>query len=113
MATEAEKLYKHFLARALEREFAAISGEKKAISQIAKDHEENAGSSYNEGSNWMAVKANRYVNVRQTHVQVRFSAPMRMTLKGLGALYLRQGKFRAAAITQSCALRSRHPYRCP
>ncbi|KAK4887676.1 hypothetical protein RN001_003947 [Aquatica leii] len=76
-------LYKQILNRAHEREFGTIDGDNKPIWQVAEEREEN--------------KAPAKVD----------SPTVTTTLKNLGALYRRQGKYEAAETLEDCALRSR------
>ncbi|KAH7698985.1 kinesin light chain-like isoform X3, partial [Aphelenchoides avenae] len=94
---EAETLYKQILTRAHEREFGAVNDENKAIWQIAEDREENKNAAdagtYHENGVWKAVKAD--------------NPAVTTTLKNLGALYRRQGKYQAAETLEDAALRAK------
>nr|CAA82752.1 kinesin light chain (isoform 1) [Caenorhabditis elegans] len=95
---EAEELYKQILTRAHEREFGQISGENKPIWQIAEEREENKhkgeGATANEQAGWAkAAKVD--------------SPTVTTTLKNLGALYRRQGKYEAAETLEDVALRAK------
>ncbi|XP_071038985.1 kinesin light chain [Parasteatoda tepidariorum] len=96
---EAEILYKQVLTRAHEREFGSIDGENKPIWQVAEEREENKSkqkenSPYGEYGGW--------------HKAAKVDSPtVATTLKNLGALYRRQGKYEAADTLEDCALRAR------
>jgi len=95
---EAEILYKQVLTRAHEREFGSIDEKNKPIWQIAEDREENKNRKdnlpYGEYGGW--------------HKAAKVDSPtVTTTLKNLGALYRRQGKYEAAETLEDCALRSR------
>lgn len=96
---EAEMLYKEVLTRAHEREFGAINGENKPIWQVAEEREENKlknreNTPYGEYGGW--------------HKAAKVDSPtVTTTLKNLGALYRRQGKYEAADTLEDCALRSK------
>nr|CAI5846244.1 unnamed protein product [Callosobruchus analis] len=96
---EAEVLYKQILNRAHEREFGTIDGDNKPIWQVAEEREENKAKNrenapYGEYGGW--------------HKAAKVDSPtVTTTLKNLGALYRRQGKYEAAETLEDCALRSR------
>ncbi|XP_067134964.1 kinesin light chain isoform X2 [Centruroides vittatus] len=96
---EAEILYKQVLTRAHEREFGSIDGENKPIWQVAEEREENKNkhkenAPYGEYGGW--------------HKAAKVDSPtVATTLKNLGALYRRQGKYEAAETLEDCALRAR------
>lgn len=96
---EAEILYKQVLTRAHEREFGAIDGDNKPIWQVAEEREENKNkvkdsAPYGEYGGW--------------HKAAKVDSPtVTTTLKNLGALYRRQGKYEAAETLEDCAIRSR------
>jgi len=96
---EAEILYKQVLTRAHEKEFGSIDDKNKPIWQIAEDREENKGQRkdnlpYGEYGGW--------------HKAAKVDSPtVTTTLKNLGALYRKQGKYEAAETLEDCALRSR------
>merc|ERR1740129_2199803 len=96
--SEAELLYKQVLTRAHEREFGSIDEKNKPIWQIAEDREENKNKKdnlpYGEYGGW--------------HKAAKVDSPtVTTTLKNLGALYRRQGKYEAAETLEDCALRSK------
>ncbi|XP_061717800.1 kinesin light chain isoform X3 [Cydia pomonella] len=100
---EAETLYKQVLTRAHEREFGTIDGDNKPIWQVAEEREENKhlqkeNAPYGEYGGWHKA-AKVFHNVDSPTVTT--------TLKNLGALYRRQGKYEAAETLEDCALRSR------
>ncbi|XP_058459274.1 kinesin light chain isoform X2 [Malaya genurostris] len=96
---QAELLYKQVLTRAHEREFGTINGENKPIWQVAEEREENKlknreNTPYGEYGGW--------------HKAAKVDSPtVTTTLKNLGALYRRQGKYEAADTLEDCALRSK------
>ncbi|XP_077586819.1 kinesin light chain 1 isoform X3 [Stigmatopora nigra] len=96
----AETLYKEILTRAHEREFGSVDGENKPIWMHAEEREEQSkgkqkdGSPFGEYGGWYkACKVD--------------SPTVTTTLKNLGALYKRQGKFEAAETLEEVAMRSR------
>jgi len=100
---EAEILYKQVLTRAHEREFGAIDGDNKTIWQVAEEREENKGQ--NKGNT-------PYGDYGGWHKAAKVDSPtVTTTLKNLGALYRRQGKYEAAETLEDCAMRSssKHP----
>lgn len=92
-------MYKQVLTRAHEREFGTINGENKPIWQLAEEREENKlqnreNAPFNEYGAW--------------HKAAKVDSPtVTTTLKNLGALYRRQGKYEAAETLEDCALRSK------
>lgn len=100
---EAEILYKQILTRAHEREFGATDGENKTIWQVAEEREENKhknkhNAPYSEYGGW--------------HKAGKVDSPtITTTLRNLGALYRRLGKYEAAETLEDCALRSRKEVR--
>uniref|UniRef100_A0A1I7X0Y3 TPR_REGION domain-containing protein n=1 Tax=Heterorhabditis bacteriophora TaxID=37862 RepID=A0A1I7X0Y3_HETBA len=96
---EAEELYKQILTRAHEREFGKIGEDNKPIWQIAEDREENkhkgeGGATYQDHGGW--------------HKAAKVDSPtVTTTLKNLGALYRRQGKYEAAETLEDVALRAK------
>lgn len=96
---QAEALYKEILTRAHEREFGSVDDENKPIWMHAEEREEckgkqKDGPSFGEYGGWYkACKVD--------------SPTVTTTLKNLGALYRRQGKFEAAETLEEAAMRSR------
>uniref|UniRef100_A0A4W5PRH0 Kinesin light chain n=1 Tax=Hucho hucho TaxID=62062 RepID=A0A4W5PRH0_9TELE len=97
---QAETLYKEILTRAHEREFGSVDDENKPIWMHAEEREEQSkgkqqdGSLFGEYGGWYkACKVD--------------SPTVTTTLKNLGALYRRQGKFEAAETLEEAAKRSR------
>ncbi|XP_053973925.1 kinesin light chain isoform X3 [Hylaeus volcanicus] len=96
---DAEVLYKQVLTRVHENEFGAIDGDNKPIWQVAEEREENKhrnkeNAPYGEYGGW--------------HKAAKVDAPtMATTLRNLGALYRRQGKYQAAETLEDCALATR------
>ncbi|XP_043251522.1 kinesin light chain isoform X2 [Colletes gigas] len=96
---DAEVLYKQVLTRVHEKEFGAIAGDNKPIWQVAEEREENKhrnkeNAPYGEYGGW--------------HKAAKVDCPtVATTLKNLGALYRRQGKYQAAETLEDCALRTR------
>ncbi|XP_033633138.1 kinesin light chain-like isoform X3 [Asterias rubens] len=99
----AETLYKQVLTRAHEREFGGTDDkDSKPIWMQAEERQEKGkfkdNAPYGEYGGWhKAAKVDRYSS----------SPTVTTTLKNLGALYRRQGKYEAAEILEECALRSR------
>ncbi|VIP00297.1 kinesin light chain, putative [Brugia malayi] len=102
---DAEILYKQILTRAHEREFGKVADDNKPIWQIAEDREENKHkggdtSSYQEYGGW--------------HKAAKVDSPtVTTTLKNLGALYRRQGKYEAAETLEDAALRAKKQHEPP
>uniref|UniRef100_A0AAQ4S562 Kinesin light chain n=1 Tax=Gasterosteus aculeatus aculeatus TaxID=481459 RepID=A0AAQ4S562_GASAC len=101
---QAETLYKEILTRAHEREFGSVDDENKPIWMHAEEREEQSkgkqkdGSAFGEYGGWYkACKVD--------------SPTVTTTLKNLGALYKRQGKFEAAETLEEAAMRSRKQVR--
>ncbi|ETE64429.1 Kinesin light chain 1, partial [Ophiophagus hannah] len=96
---QAETLYKEILTRAHEREFGSVDDENKPIWMHAEEREEckgkqKDGMTFGEYGGWYkACKVD--------------SPTVTTTLKNLGALYRRQGKFEAAETLEEAAMRSR------
>ncbi|XP_030626977.1 kinesin light chain 1 isoform X2 [Chanos chanos] len=97
---QAETLYKEILTRAHEKEFGSVDDENKPIWMHAEEREEQSkgkqreGSPFGEYGGWYkACKVD--------------SPTVTTTLKNLGALYRRQGKFEAAETLEEAAMRSR------
>ncbi|KAL2098638.1 hypothetical protein ACEWY4_005118 [Coilia grayii] len=97
---QAETLYKEILTRAHEREFGSVDDENKPIWMHAEEREELSKGKQNErcpfgeyGGWYKACKVD--------------SPTVTTTLKNLGALYRRQGKFEAAETLEEAAMRSR------
>uniref|UniRef100_A0A673I895 Kinesin light chain n=1 Tax=Sinocyclocheilus rhinocerous TaxID=307959 RepID=A0A673I895_9TELE len=89
---QAETLYKEILTRAHEREFGSVDDENKPIWMHAEEREEQS-KHHNEVFFCLTFTA--------------CSPTVTTTLKNLGALYKRQGKFEAAETLEEAALRSR------
>ena len=105
--------FKKVLTRAHEREFGSIDEKNKPIWQIAEDREENKNRKdnlpYGEYGGWH--KGECPTSFRRAKLTL-FSAAAKVdsptvttTLKNLGALYRRQGKYEAAETLEDCALR--------
>ena len=107
---EAEILYKQVLTRAHEREFGSIDESNKPIWQIAEDREENKNNTEQSGGG-LGVGGGAgapYAEYGGWHKAAKVDSPtVTTTLKNLGALYRRQGKYEAAETLEDCALRSR------
>jgi kinesin light chain len=100
--SEAEILYKQVLTRAHEKEFGSIDEKNKPIWQVAEEREENKN---NPDANNTEVPYGEYGG---WHKAAKADSPtVTTTLKNLGALYRRQGKYEAAETLEDCALRSR------
>uniref|UniRef100_A0A8C4EHF9 Kinesin light chain n=1 Tax=Dicentrarchus labrax TaxID=13489 RepID=A0A8C4EHF9_DICLA len=83
---QAETLYKEILTRAHEREFGSVDDENKPIWMHAEEREEQS---------------------KVKEILCVLSPTVTTTLKNLGALYRRQGKFEAAETLEEAAMRSR------
>ncbi|XP_076100172.1 kinesin light chain-like isoform X12 [Mytilus galloprovincialis] len=98
----AEALYKEVLTRAHEKEFGKVDGDNKPIWMQAEEREENKGKLKDgtpmpEYGGW--------------HKTAKIDSPtVSTTLKNLGALYRRQGKYEAAETLEECAMRSKKNY---
>merc|ERR1712241_1573132 len=94
---EAEILYKQVLTRAHEREFGTIDDHNKPIWQVAEEREENK----NNPEQQTVLDA----GYGSWHRAAKVDSPtVTTTLKNLGALYRRQGKYEAAETLEDCAL---------
>nr|XP_034324026.1 kinesin light chain isoform X17 [Crassostrea gigas] len=99
---QAESLYKDVLTRAHEKEFGKVDGDNKPIWMQAEEREENKGKS-KEGSPMPEYGG--------WHKAAKVDSPtVTTTLKNLGALYRRQGKYEAAEMLEECAMRSKKSY---
>lgn len=82
-----------------DRSVVCVTGDNKPIWQVAEEREENKhrnkeNAPYGEYGGW--------------HKAAKVDSPtVTTTLKNLGALYRRQGKYEAAETLEDCALRSR------
>lgn len=102
---EAEILYKQVLTRAHEREFGSIDESNKPIWQVAEEREENKNNTEQSGG---GAGGGPYAEYGGWHKAAKVDSPtVTTTLKNLGALYRRQGKYEAAETLEDCALRSR------
>uniref|UniRef100_A0A8C2X9G9 Kinesin light chain n=1 Tax=Cyclopterus lumpus TaxID=8103 RepID=A0A8C2X9G9_CYCLU len=92
---QAETLYKEILTRAHEREFGSVDAEAFRCNDVfLSQGKQKDGSSFGEYGGWYkACKVD--------------SPTVTTTLKNLGALYKRQGKFEAAETLEEAAMRSR------
>ncbi|XP_021360382.1 kinesin light chain-like isoform X4 [Mizuhopecten yessoensis] len=96
---QAEALYKEVLTRAHEKEFGKVDGENKPIWMQAEEREENKGK-YKDGTPMPEYGG--------WHKAAKVDSPtVTTTLKNLGALYRRQGKYEAAETLEECAMRSK------
>ncbi|XP_060070608.1 kinesin light chain-like isoform X4 [Ylistrum balloti] len=99
---QAEALYKEVLTRAHEKEFGKVDGENKPIWMQAEEREENKGK-YKDGTPMPEYGG--------WHKAAKVDSPtVTTTLKNLGALYRRQGKYEAAETLEECAMRSKRNY---
>ncbi|XP_050405013.1 kinesin light chain isoform X7 [Patella vulgata] len=97
---QAEGLYKEVLTRAHEKEFGKVEGDNKPIWMRAEEREENKGK-YKDGA-----PPPDYGGWHKAPAKVD-SPTVTTTLKNLGALYRRQGKYEAAETLEECAMRSK------
>lgn len=76
-----------------------VTGDNKPIWQVAEEREENKNKS---------IYSPPYTEYGGWHKAAKVDSPtVTTTLKNLGALYRRQGKYEAAETLEDCALRSR------
>ncbi|KAF7634650.1 hypothetical protein Mgra_00005898 [Meloidogyne graminicola] len=95
---EAELLYKQILTRAHERQYGETSNDSKSIWQIAEDRENTKNQNADSGI--------YHENIQD--VMMKLDNPTVITtLKNLGALYRRQGKYQAAETLEDAALRAK------
>ena len=108
---EAEILYKQVLTRAHEREFGSIDESNKPIWQVAEEREENKNNTEQSGGGLGVAGgtgSTPFSEYGGWHKAAKVDSPtVTTTLKNLGALYRRQGKYEAAETLEDCALRSR------
>merc|ERR1719464_1971088 len=109
---EAEILYKQVLTRAHERsiEAGSIDESNKPIWQVAEEREENKNNTEQSGGGLGVVggSSTPFAEYGGWHKAAKVDSPtVTTTLKNLGALYRRQGKYEAAETLEDCALRSR------
>uniref|UniRef100_A0A4W3J1E5 Kinesin light chain n=1 Tax=Callorhinchus milii TaxID=7868 RepID=A0A4W3J1E5_CALMI len=96
---QAETLYKEILTRAHEREFGCVDDENKPIWMHAEEREEQC-----KVLSWLCLENCFLIMIYFFF----FNSPtVTTTLKNLGALYRRQGKFEAAETLEEAAMRSR------
>ncbi|KAL3083146.1 hypothetical protein niasHS_010948 [Heterodera schachtii] len=92
---EAEMLYKQILTRAHERQYGRVTDENKPIWMIAEDREDSK-----------QADSGIYHDNLQGSMKVD-NPTVTTTLKNLGALYRRQGKYQAADTLDDAALRAK------
>jgi len=99
---DAEVLYKEVLTRAHEKEFGKVEGENKPIWMRAEEREENKGKNKEDGPPLPEYGGWHW------HKNAKVDSPtVTTTLKNLGALYRRQGKYEAAETVEECAMKSK------
>ena len=104
------------LTRAHEREFGSIDEKNKPIWQIAEDREENKNRKdnlpYGEYGGWHKGDfPTLFPKLTNCVPAAKVDSPtVTTTLKNLGALYRRQGKYEAAETLEDCALRCNAKY---
>ncbi|KAL8599510.1 hypothetical protein ACOMHN_066909 [Nucella lapillus] len=98
---QAEMLYKEVLTTAHEKEFGKVEGENKPIWVRAEEKEENKL----QGKNTEGPAVPDYGAMSKASKVD--STTVTTTLKNLGALYRRQGKYEAAETLEDCALRTK------
>uniref|UniRef100_A0A674DWR3 Kinesin light chain n=1 Tax=Salmo trutta TaxID=8032 RepID=A0A674DWR3_SALTR len=97
---QAETLYKEILTRAHEREFGSVDDENKPIWMHAEEREEQSKGKQQDSS--------PFAEYGGWYKACKVDSPtVTTTLKNLGALYRRQGKFEAAETLEEAAMRSR------
>lgn len=89
---EAEVLYKQVLTRAHERQFGSCDAQNKPIWQLAEEREQNKHLAGSTETQYKATVDN---------------ATVATTLKNLGAIYRKQGKYEAAETLEDVVLRAR------
>ncbi|CAC5374064.1 KLC [Mytilus coruscus] len=94
----AEALYKEVLTRAHEKEFGKLDDDNKSIWMYADEREENKGKN-KDGTPMPAYDVWPKISV--------VSPTVSSTLKNLGALYRRQGRYEAADILEEYLMRSK------
>eukprot|EP00106_Octopus_bimaculoides_P000869 XP_014768311.1 PREDICTED: kinesin light chain isoform X17 [Octopus bimaculoides] len=102
---QAEVLYKEVLTRAHEREFGKVDDDNKPIWMQAEEREENKANNKDvsqqpDFSSWLQTQ----------NAESDKSPTVTTTLKNLGALYRKQGKYEAAETLEECALQSKKSY---
>jgi len=99
---QAEILYKEVLTRAHEKDFGKVDDDNKPIWMQAEEREEN------KGKNKDSSAGVQYGDYGGWHKAAKVDSPtVTTTLKNLGALYRRQGKYEAAETLEECAARSK------
>ncbi|KAM7535194.1 hypothetical protein Aperf_G00000094870 [Anoplocephala perfoliata] len=88
---EAEALYKDILTRAHELVYGKITEENKPIWMLAEDKQ---------NGKWDASLASQVLNQRSALME---NPTIATTMRNLGALYRRSGKFDAAEVIEECA----------
>ncbi|XP_012935358.1 kinesin light chain isoform X3 [Aplysia californica] len=97
---QAEALYKEILTRAHEKEFGKVEGENKPIWVWAEEREENKGNGKEDGPPLPEYGV--------WHKNAKVDSPtVTTTLKNLGAVYRRQGKYEAAETLEECAMKTK------
>lgn len=95
------QLKSNFL-RVHEREFGVIDDKNKPIWQVAEEREENKNNPESNIANAPFGEYGAWHKAAKTD-----ASTFTTTLKNLGALYRRQGKYEAAETLEDCALRSK------
>jgi len=97
---QAETLYKQVLTQAHEKDFGSIDENNKPIWMHAEDREASVYSNSNKEPSGYGEYGGWYKAAKVD------SPTVTTTLKNLGALYRRQGKYEAAQTLENCASRS-------
>ncbi|XP_039253663.1 kinesin light chain-like isoform X3 [Styela clava] len=101
---QAEALYKQVLTQAHEKDFGSIDEKNKPIWMHAEEREASAYSGKHKDSAPYGEYGGWY---KAAKVDSNLDSPtVTTTLKNLGALYRRQGKYEAAQTLENCAMRS-------
>lgn len=96
----------------MSKQFCSVwAGDNKPIWQVAEEREENKNSSGDDKKN-SSSGSGPYGEYGGWHKAAKVDSPtVNTTLKNLGALYRRQGKFEAAETLEDCAVRSKKEVR--
>lgn len=91
---------------------AVCAGDNKPIWQVAEERENNKRSGVDDKKSNMSGSGGPYAEYGAWHKAAKVDSPtVNTTLKNLGALYRRQGKFEAAETLEDCAVRSKKEVR--
>ena len=92
--------------------FLVWAGDNKPIWQVAEEREEHKNSGGDDKKGGEGAGSGPYGEYGGWHKAAKVDSPtVNTTLKNLGALYRRQGKFEAAETLEDCAVRSKKEVR--